>query len=108
MVYPQVGVIEELSILCITDMYETVTQNTGQRNVAVNDNQSVTGAGNNEVEKGTVLMEPNTAYSVPVLMESNTAYSVPTNDIEMQSCSAYEVEKKSVIMKSNVAYVASR
>ena len=41
-------------------------------------------------------------------MEPNTAYSVPTNDIEMQSCGAYEVKKKSDVMKSNVAYVASR
>ena len=74
----------------------------------MNDNQSAIMTGANlsnleiqvcrahEVEEGTVLMEP------------NTAYSAPTNDIEMQNCGAYEVEKKSVIMKSNVAYVASR
>ena len=71
-------------VIDITDMYETVKFNTGQRNVAVNHNQSVTRAGNLEiqvyrahkVEEGTVLMEP------------NTAYGVPTN-IEMQSYGAY-------------------
>ena len=78
-------------VIDITDMYETV--NTGQRNVVVNHKQSVTRAGNleiqvyraHEVEEGTVLMEP------------NTAYSVPTN-IEMQSYGAYEVEKKNNIL----------
>lgn len=90
-----------------TDIYETVNTNssddTGQRNVAMNDN-STNGASNlemqicraYEVEKGTVLMEP------------NAAYSAPTDGIEMQSCDAYEVEKKSVTMESNVAYVAHR
>ena len=91
----------------ITDTYETVNTNsrddTEQRNVlAVNDNL-ITGASNCEtqiyteyeieVENGTVLMEP------------NTAYCAPTDSIKMQNCDAYEVGKKSVTMESNVAYV---
>ena len=97
--------INKLVITLSTGIYETVNTNssdgTGQRNVAVSDNSTTEACDLEmqicrayEVEEGTVLMEP------------NIAYSAPTNNIEMQSCDAYEVEKKSVRMESNVAYVA--
>jgi hypothetical protein len=88
--------INLLNFHAITDIYETVnatlSDSTGMGNVAVDDNRSMTEANKLEicrkysVEKGTILMEPNTAY----------------NDIEMQICDAYGVEKN-VTMESNIA-----